>query len=79
MNTTYKHIACLPADTTLDVIARQFKILAGLSIEQKAQMTFELSDNIRSVTMAGIRQVHPDYSDDEVRREFIKRLYGVTR
>jgi Glu-tRNA(Gln) amidotransferase subunit E-like FAD-binding protein len=78
MDMRNKHISSLPADTALEMIARQFEILAGMDIEQKARMTFELSDNIRAVTMAGIRQMHPDYSDDEIKKEFIKRLYGVT-
>jgi hypothetical protein len=67
----------LPHDTPIEVLARQYRIFAGLTLAQKARMTFELSDNMRVITAAGIRKMHPEYSDAQIMHELIVRLYGI--
>jgi hypothetical protein len=48
------------ADTTADAARFQTAVLRRLGIEGRARMTFELSDNLRAVTEAGIRHRHPE-------------------
>ena len=38
-------------------------------------MTIELSDNIRDITVSGIRKRHPEYSEDLVKKELIRYLH----
>ena len=63
-----KDMALIPSDTTADSFARQVEALRKMDISDRAQMTFELSDNLRSIVESGIRQRHPDYSGEEVQR-----------
>ncbi|MDO8335290.1 MAG: hypothetical protein Q7T74_00715 [Candidatus Saccharibacteria bacterium] len=65
------------ADTTPEALAVEYNVLSSLSMQDKARMTFELSDNIRDITMAGIRASHPTYNDQQLRRELIRRMHGI--
>ena len=44
--------------------------------EQRLAVAAEMSDEIRAVTESGIRQRHPDYSDDEIRTALVVILLG---
>jgi hypothetical protein len=56
----------LPDDTQADSARRQFDVLRKMNISDRAKMTFQLSDNLRSIVEAGIRQRHPDYTPRQV-------------
>jgi hypothetical protein len=43
---------------------------------QRLAQAVALSQNVRELTMAGIRQRHPDASDNELRVRLAVRLYG---
>lgn len=66
----------IPADTTIDALRKQFEILQRLGIEGRAEMTFELSDNLRQITESGVRLRHPEYNNREVRREVLRITLG---
>ena len=66
----------IPSDTTIDALRKQFEILERLGIEGRAEMTFELSDNLRQITESGVRQRHPEYNDREVRRGVLRITLG---
>ena len=57
----------LPYDTKLDSAIKQFSILREMDINKRAEMTFQLSDNLRSIVESGIRQRHLDYSDEQIK------------
>ncbi len=63
-----KDVALIPLDTTAEALAVQVEALRKMDISKRAQMTFELSDNLRSIVESGIRQRHPDYSPEEIQR-----------
>jgi hypothetical protein len=66
----------ISADTAIDAEIEQFKILRKLGIQARAEMTFQLSDNLCKITEAGIRYRHPDYSSQMVRLAFIRLTLG---
>jgi len=66
----------LPQDTTLDAEKVQIAVLKKIGAEGRLKMTLELSDNIRDITMSGIRGRHPEYSEDMVMKALIKYLHG---
>ena len=70
-----KH-STLPQDTTLDTEKVQLAVLKKIGAEARFRMTVELSDNIRDITMSGIRARHPEYSEDMVMNVLIKYLHG---
>jgi hypothetical protein len=70
-----KH-STVPQDTTLDAEKIQIDVLKKIGAEGRLKMTLELSDNIRNITMSGIRTRHPEYSEDMIMKALIKYLHG---
>jgi hypothetical protein len=78
----------IPKDTTIDALRKQFEILERIGIEGRAEMTFQLSDNLRQIIEDGVRFRNPEYSDNQVRQEILRitlgdelyrRAFGKTR
>ncbi len=63
-------------DTTLEAKRVQFQILRDIGIEKRAEMTFNLSDEVRALAEAGIRLRHPEYDVNRVRLELIRLVLG---
>ncbi len=57
----------MTSDTAKDSAVKQFDVLQKMDVSARAAMTFELSDNLRSILEAGIHQRHPDYCDDDIK------------
>lgn len=53
-------------DTSKDSAERHIQALQRMGLAGRAEMTFQLSDNLRAITEAGIRYRHPDYTDQQV-------------
>lgn len=66
----------IPRDTTLEAHKKQMEILKKLSPEQRALISFELSDNVRQIAMEGIRRMHPEFTEAQVKRELLRRIAG---
>jgi hypothetical protein len=63
-------------DTSSAALERQRETFRRMTPEQRLAVAAEMSDEIRAVTEAGIRQRHPDYSDAEIRAELVAILLG---
>ena len=44
---------------------------------KRAQIAADLSDAVRATAISGIRRRHPDYSERDVARLFVKVVYGI--
>jgi hypothetical protein len=66
----------IPKDTTIDALEKQFEILERIGIEGRAEMTFELSDNLRQITEDGVRLRHPEYNESQIFQEVIRITAG---
>lgn len=66
----------IPADTTLEAARKQFEILRGIEPEARLQMALEMSDNLRRIVEAGVRNRHPDFDDKKVRLEVLRLMIG---
>lgn len=66
----------IPEDTTVDAAVKQFEILRQLGIEARAEMTFQLSDNLHQTVEAGVRYHHPDFDEKKVRLEVLRLMIG---
>jgi hypothetical protein len=78
----------IPKDTTIDALQKQFEILDRIGIAGRAEMTFQLSDNLRQIIEDGVRLRHPEYRDNQVHGEVLRitlgdelyrKAYGKTR
>jgi hypothetical protein len=58
----------LPFDTEKDSAIRQLEILQNMDINARAMITFELSDNLRSITESGIHDHHPNYTQEQIKQ-----------
>jgi hypothetical protein len=66
----------IPADTTVEAARKQFEILRRLTPQKRALISFEISDNIRQNVIAGIKKLHPDFTDTEIKKELLRRTVG---
>ncbi len=62
----------MPLDTSRDCAAQQFAVLTKMTISERAEMTFQLSDNLRSTIVSGIRHRHSDYNQDQVTKALLR-------
>ncbi|MFH1716445.1 MAG: hypothetical protein ABIF19_03770 [Planctomycetota bacterium] len=66
----------IPLDTTIESARKEYEILRRLGPEVRAEMAFEMSDNLRSVVEAGVRLRHPDFDEGKVRLEVVRLMIG---
>jgi len=66
----------ISSDTTIDAAVKQFEILRKLDIQTRAQMTFQLSNNLHQIVEDGIRHRHPEFDDKQVKRELLRLMIG---
>ena len=66
----------IPRDTTREAMLKQDEILRRIGPCGRAAMTFELNDGMRSLVEAGVRDRHPDWDNEAVRREVLRLLVG---
>ncbi len=63
-------------DTSPDAAAIQLEAWRRLGPEARVALAAELSDEIRAVSLAGIRSRHRDYDDDQVTRALLRLIVG---
>lgn len=66
----------IPRDTTPEAWEVQTQIWRRMSGQEKIELAFEMSENVRQIAAAGVRQRHPGYSDDDVRLAVIRLTLG---
>lgn len=66
-----------PADTSPDAFAYQLELYRQLGPGGRSRMAAELSDTLRETSLASIRRRHPEYSEAEVRRTFVRVVYRI--
>ena len=64
-------------DTTPRAAQIQLELYRNASASQRAQVAVDLSEAARRTAIDGIRRRHPDYSESEVKREFLRMVYGI--
>ena len=63
-------------DTTDEADDVQIAAYRAMTPAQRVEIAFQLSDDMREVTLGGIRTRHPELDDRGVRHEFLRLLYG---
>ena len=66
----------VPEDTTQAAARIYFETLRNLGPQKRLEMGAELSNSLRERVEAGIRRRHPDYSEQQVRRAFLRLTLG---
>jgi hypothetical protein len=60
----------------MDADIKQLEVLRRLDIAERAEIVFQLSDNLRRTVEAGVRQRHPDWDDQAVKRCVLRLTIG---
>ena len=68
----------IPADTTIEAARKQIEVLRRLDAQTRLKMTFELSDNLRSIVEAGVRLRHADWDEQKIRQQVLHLMIGET-
>jgi hypothetical protein len=65
-----------PADTNPEAAEIHMEILRRLPPVRRLEMVFEMNAWLRELLAAGVRQRHPEYSDEQVRLAVIRLWLG---
>lgn len=66
----------VPVDTTKEAAREQYQRFRQMSPAERAQVTFQLSDMMRSMAEKGVRRRHPEYDQQTVRLALIRLTAG---
>ena len=68
--------AVRPADTSLEGQAAQLEAYRRLGPARRSNLAGQLSADTRRLTRAGIRERHPEYTDEQTELALRRLLYG---
>jgi len=63
-------------DTTPRAAAIQLQLYRQAGPSGRAQIAVDLSDAVRATAIAGIQRRHPEYSERDIARSFLRLVYG---
>jgi hypothetical protein len=69
-------VATRSRDTSADAEAVYRQVLGRMDASRKAEMVFELSENLRSVVETGVRLRHPEYDARQIKLAAIRLAIG---
>lgn len=65
----------MPEDTSAEAQVVQLEVYRRMSGERRVALMFEMSEEAREITLAGLRRQHPDLGEQElIRLERVRRL-----
>ena len=62
------------ADTSKSAELKQIEALRSMGLSGRAELTFQLCDNLREITRSGIRHRHPDYTEQQVTQAYLRLI-----
>jgi hypothetical protein len=65
-----------PADTTREAAWVQIEIYRRMAPEKRLRQALEMSEFARMVSASGVRQRHPDYTEEQVRLTVVRYCVG---
>ncbi len=64
----------MSVDTSNDAEKVQIEIIRRMSSSERLELAIDLTDTSRKMLAEGVRQRHPEYTEDEVRLAVIRLL-----
>jgi len=61
-------------DTDMDTQKKYYALLAKMSPEKRLEQGLRLSRMVREACIAAIQRQYPEYTWDDVRKEYLKRI-----
>ncbi len=66
------------SDTASEAMAHQTKVYRRLAGVQRLSLAFDMSLLARDLSRTRLRLQHPDWTDDEVKREVLRYAFAFT-
>ena len=66
----------VPIDTMPDALRAQAAVWRAMTGAQRVELAWSMSEELRSLSMQGIRARNPEFSDAETREALLRILYG---
>lgn len=63
-------------DTTSEAAALQRAAQARLTPDERVRLAVQMSEDVRTIMLEGMRARNPDVSDERLRRMMLHRIYG---
>jgi hypothetical protein len=63
------------SDTSPDALEMQAAIFRRMTVEQRLRLAMEMSQATREMALSRIRSDHPDWTDWQVKREFLRLTF----
>ncbi len=60
--------------TPQEGLQKQIEIYRRMTGQQRLQIAFELSDLTREIVRSNVRNYHPDWTDEQVEQEVVRRF-----
>ena len=67
----------MPSDTSPEAAAIQQEIFRLMTPEQRLKMALDLSEEMRNISLAGLRGRHPELTEEELISELVRDWYGI--
>jgi hypothetical protein len=65
----------IPRDTSPEAFAAQLEAYRRMSGAERVKVAFEMSLLVRDLALAGLRREHPDWAEQDLRLELLRRWY----
>jgi hypothetical protein len=69
-------IRAIPADTSPEAFRVLIQAYRGMPPGRRLEIAMQMSEDILEIAAAGVRQRHPDYSDEQVHMALISMRLG---
>jgi hypothetical protein len=66
----------IDGDTTPEAARVQLEVFRGMPPGKRLELAIQMSEDLRHVVLAGVRQRHPEYSEEENRLAAIRLTLG---
>ncbi len=66
----------MPFDTSPEAARIQEEIFRQMTTTQRLKLALEMSESLREVALAGLRNRQPEMTADELSRELLRLMYG---
>ena len=64
------------SDTSVNVALIQRDVFRRMTTEKRLRLALEMSESMRNLALAGLRQRRPELSAEELSRELMRVMYG---
>jgi len=70
--------ASVPADTDPAAFAVLVERWRSMSVAERVDLVDQITADVEQLAVAGIRAMHPDLTEPEIRHELARRRFGAT-